>query len=72
MQYSVMIYKGKESGKEYLRTYIYTHITESSFCTPETSAALGINQTSIKKKTEHVLGRNSWVFFWYEKSMETT
>ena len=39
-QYYVIIYKGKESEKEYIYTHIYICITESLCCTPETYTIL--------------------------------
>ena len=41
-QYLVITYKGKESEKEYVCIYIYTHIciTASLCCTPETNMIL--------------------------------
>ena len=47
-QYFIIIYKGKESEKEYIYTYKKNiHRTESLYHTPETNRTLSINYTSI-------------------------
>ena len=56
IQYLVITYSGKESGKEYIHIYMY--MTESLCCTPETNTTWQINYTSIFKIKKKKKKRN--------------